>query len=287
MIFPVWWVSGAFLFCHPCEIALATVPRQFPPGSGSWRVGFLSLCFMTAGDRTGSLFVQLHELQTVTANSLCSSLQVESLDIRYVSGMKEADSLFRSLSLSLAGTTWGRDVISSSKSITDCSASCWCCAMSGLVPSTCWMLSPGSMCVEMAGLEEQVKKICWFGMSARATHAARLMPQTLGALAFPCPFLTSYNSWGCKTDPEVQVCLRLRVAEGQNCHRGACPCPLPPWGLLWDAAQLHRPGLFTHAGVLLGCAGCWSAMSHRSMSGAAGSVSVCNTSALSHLPHWG
>ncbi|NXT78280.1 A33 protein, partial [Zapornia atra] len=30
--------------------------------------------------------------KTVTANSLCSSLQVESLDIRYVSGMKEADS---------------------------------------------------------------------------------------------------------------------------------------------------------------------------------------------------
>uniref|UniRef100_A0A8B9MKQ0 B30.2/SPRY domain-containing protein n=1 Tax=Accipiter nisus TaxID=211598 RepID=A0A8B9MKQ0_9AVES len=43
-------------------------------------------CCMTAGGRTGSLFVQLHELQTVTANSLCSSLQVESLDIRYVSG---------------------------------------------------------------------------------------------------------------------------------------------------------------------------------------------------------
>ncbi|NXH69481.1 A33 protein, partial [Hydrobates tethys] len=55
-------------------------------------VGFLSLCCMTAGGRTGSLFVQLHELQTVTANSFCSSLQVESLDIRYVSGMKEADS---------------------------------------------------------------------------------------------------------------------------------------------------------------------------------------------------
>ncbi|NXX94498.1 A33 protein, partial [Centropus bengalensis] len=55
--------------------------------------GFLSLCFMTAGDRTGSLFVQLHELQIVTANSFCSLLQVESLDIRYVSDMKEADSL--------------------------------------------------------------------------------------------------------------------------------------------------------------------------------------------------
>lgn len=51
--------------------------------------------------------MQLHELRTVTANSLCSSLQVESLDIRYVSGMKEADALFQSLSLSLAGTTWG------------------------------------------------------------------------------------------------------------------------------------------------------------------------------------
>ncbi|NXG59397.1 A33 protein, partial [Hemiprocne comata] len=35
----------------------------------------------------GCLFVQLHELQTVTANSLCSSLQVESLDIRYSSAM--------------------------------------------------------------------------------------------------------------------------------------------------------------------------------------------------------
>ncbi|NXV71996.1 A33 protein, partial [Atlantisia rogersi] len=47
----------------------------------------------------GRVFVQLHDKQTVTANSLCSSLQVESLDIRYVSGMKEADSLSRSLSL--------------------------------------------------------------------------------------------------------------------------------------------------------------------------------------------
>ncbi|NXA32201.1 NF7B factor, partial [Eudromia elegans] len=35
---------------------------------------------------TGSLFLQLHELQRVTACSLCSSLQVESLDIRYVPG---------------------------------------------------------------------------------------------------------------------------------------------------------------------------------------------------------
>ncbi|NWI69728.1 A33 protein, partial [Todus mexicanus] len=42
--------------------------------------------------RTGSLFVQLHELQTVTVNSLCSSLQVESPDIEYVFGIKEADS---------------------------------------------------------------------------------------------------------------------------------------------------------------------------------------------------
>lgn len=57
VIFPMWWVSGAFLlFCHPREIALAAAPRHFPPGSGSWRVGFLSLCFMTAGGRTGSLF---------------------------------------------------------------------------------------------------------------------------------------------------------------------------------------------------------------------------------------
>lgn len=55
--------------------------------------------------------MQLHELQTVTANSLCSSLQVESLDIRYVSGVKEADSLFRSVSQSLAGTTQGWDLI--------------------------------------------------------------------------------------------------------------------------------------------------------------------------------
>ncbi|NXJ87609.1 NF7B factor, partial [Corythaixoides concolor] len=81
-------------------------------------VGFLPLCFVTAGGRTGSLFVQLHELQTVTANSLCSSLQVESLDIRYVSGMKEADSFFRSLSLSLAGTTQGRDLISTPAPLT-------------------------------------------------------------------------------------------------------------------------------------------------------------------------
>lgn len=79
--------------------------------------------------------MQLHELQTVTANSLCSSLQVESLDIRYVSGMKEADSLFRSLSLSLAGTTRGRDLISSFKSITNCSVSCWCCARGGWSPA--------------------------------------------------------------------------------------------------------------------------------------------------------
>ncbi|NXP71583.1 NF7O factor, partial [Ramphastos sulfuratus] len=50
---------------------------------------------------TGRLFVQLCELQMVTANSFCSWLQVESLDIRYVSGMKEADCLSRSLSLPL------------------------------------------------------------------------------------------------------------------------------------------------------------------------------------------
>lgn len=81
--------------------------------------------------------MQLHELQTVTANSLCSSLQVESLDIRYMPGMKEADSLFRSLSLSLAGTMWERDLISSFKSIANCSANSWCCARWGLVPSTC------------------------------------------------------------------------------------------------------------------------------------------------------
>lgn len=55
--------------------------------------------------------MQLHELQTVTANSLCFSLQVESLDIRYMSGVKEADSLFRSVSQSLAGTTQGWDLI--------------------------------------------------------------------------------------------------------------------------------------------------------------------------------
>ncbi|NXV11248.1 NF7O factor, partial [Cepphus grylle] len=66
----------------------------------------------------GSYFVQLHELQAVTVNSLCSWLQVESLDIRYVSAMKEADSLFRSLSLSLAGTTWGRNLISTPAPLT-------------------------------------------------------------------------------------------------------------------------------------------------------------------------
>lgn len=150
----------AFLLCSPCEIALAAVPRQLPQGGGSWQVGFLSQCFVTAGGRTGSLFVQLHELQIVTANSLCSSLQVESLDIRYVSGMKEVDSLFRSLSLSLAGTTWERDLTSSFKSMTNGSVSCWCCERCGLVPSTCSMLSPGSTCVEMAGLQEQVEETC-------------------------------------------------------------------------------------------------------------------------------
>ncbi|NXW04317.1 A33 protein, partial [Fregetta grallaria] len=62
--------------------------------------------------------VSLLEVSTVTANSLCSSLQVESLDIRYVSGMKEADSLFRSLSLSLAGTTQGKDLISTPAPLT-------------------------------------------------------------------------------------------------------------------------------------------------------------------------
>ena len=129
---------------------------QFPLGLGSWQVGFLSPCFIS-GARTGSLFVQLHELQTVTANSLCSSLQVESLDIRYVSGMKEADSFFRSLSLSLAGTAWGRDLISSFESITNCSVSCWWCAGWGLVPSIRWMLSPGSVRVQTAGLEERVE----------------------------------------------------------------------------------------------------------------------------------
>ncbi|NWU62474.1 A33 protein, partial [Pterocles burchelli] len=69
-------------------------------------VGFLSLCFVTAGGRTGSLFVQLHELQTVTVNSLCSSLQVESFDIRYVSSMKEADFPFQGAYLSPAPLTF-------------------------------------------------------------------------------------------------------------------------------------------------------------------------------------
>lgn len=115
---------------------------SFPHGGwvlGAW---FHSV---TAGGRTRGLFVQLHELQTVTANSLCSSLQVESLAIRYMPGMKEADSLFRSLSLSLAGTRWERDLISSFKSITNCSAKSWCCAGRGLLPSTC---SLGNMHVE-------------------------------------------------------------------------------------------------------------------------------------------
>lgn len=66
------------------------MPSQFSPGwRESLRLAFL--CYVTVEVRTGSLFVQLHELQTMTANSLWSSLQVESLDIRYVSGMKEAD----------------------------------------------------------------------------------------------------------------------------------------------------------------------------------------------------
>lgn len=136
--------------------------------------------------------MQLHELQIVTANSLCSSLQVESLDIRYVSGMKEADSLFRSLSLSLAGTTWERDLTSSFKSMTNCSASCWCCERWGLVPSMCWMLSLGSMCVEMAELQEQVEETCWFGMVARVMRAAsrsKADATDFGCFGFSLPFL--------------------------------------------------------------------------------------------------
>ncbi|NXN17308.1 A33 protein, partial [Indicator maculatus] len=68
--------------------------------------------------RTGRLCLQLCELQTITANSFCSSLQVESLDIRYVSGMKGADCLSRSLSLSLTGTTQGRHLISTPAPLT-------------------------------------------------------------------------------------------------------------------------------------------------------------------------
>lgn len=108
------------------------------------------------------------------------------------------------------------------------------------------------------------------------------MPQTLGTLSSPCPFLASCNLRAYKTDPEVLVCLSLRVAEGQNCHRGACPCPLPPWGLQWGAGLACSP----MRGVLLGCAGCCSAMSHCSMNSAAGSVSFRNTSVPSRL-HWG
>lgn len=113
--------------------------------------------------------MQLHELQTVTANSLCSSLQVESLDIRYVSGMKEANSLFRSLSLSLAGATWGRDLISSFKSITNCSASCWCCATWGLVPSMLDALPREHVCLDgWAGRAGGGDMLVWNGCKSHA-----------------------------------------------------------------------------------------------------------------------
>ncbi|NXU50060.1 A33 protein, partial [Turnix velox] len=88
-------------------------------GSGSWWVCFLCWCFLTAGGRRGSYLVQLLELQTVTVNSLCSSLQVESLDIRYVSGMKENQFLLQEL-ISVPG--WdhmeGRNLISTPAPLT-------------------------------------------------------------------------------------------------------------------------------------------------------------------------
>lgn len=73
--------------------------------------------------------------------------------------------------------------------------------------------------------------VVWNGCNSSwmLQEGTRLMTQTLGALSSPCPFLAFYCSWGCKTDPEVQVCQRLGVAKGQNCHRGMCACPLPPW----------------------------------------------------------
>lgn len=90
--------------------------------------------------------MQLHELQTVTANSLCSSLQVESLDIRYVSGMKEANSLFRSLSLSLAGATWGGILSQVLKASQIAQRAAGAVPRGGWSPA-CWTLFPGSMCV--------------------------------------------------------------------------------------------------------------------------------------------
>ena len=151
--------------------------------------------------------MQLHELRTVTANSLCSSLQVESLDIRYVSGMKEADSLFQSLSLSLAGTTRGGilpQVLKESQIARRTagavpgqgwSPACVGCSSQGACMSRWLGWMTGWRC---AGLE-------WVQEPCMLQAGARLMPQTLGALASPCPFLASYNSQGCKTDPKVQV----------------------------------------------------------------------------------
>ncbi|NXI19036.1 A33 protein, partial [Irena cyanogastra] len=49
-------------------------------------------CFADSGRRLRDISGSQIGMGEVTANSLCFSLQVESLDIRYVSGMKEADS---------------------------------------------------------------------------------------------------------------------------------------------------------------------------------------------------
>ncbi|NXM96071.1 NF7B factor, partial [Sylvia borin] len=49
-------------------------------------------CFADSGRRLRDVSGSQTEMGEVTANSLCFSLQVESLDIRYVSGMKGADS---------------------------------------------------------------------------------------------------------------------------------------------------------------------------------------------------
>lgn len=56
----------------------------------------------------GSLIclVQLYELRMVIVNFLCLSLQVESVAIKYVSGIKQAVSLFMRLLSPLLG--WGQ-----------------------------------------------------------------------------------------------------------------------------------------------------------------------------------
>lgn len=166
-------------------------PGSFPQDEGPNRL-VSSLCCVKAQGRTRSLFVQLHELQTVTANSLCFSLQVESLDIRYVYGVKEADTLFRSLPLSLAETTQEQILSQAFKA----SVSCWYCASWGLTPA-CVGCSSWGACVT-----GWLTMLVWNGCkSSPCCRQEQGCAAVFECFSFSLPFLTFLQLTGLQNLP--------------------------------------------------------------------------------------